>query len=67
MSKRIGVSLSQEAQVLQSPELQLEQELPPVPGMVLGTPPAVALKQAKVDILRRAGLWQSGQSAVWSD
>jgi hypothetical protein len=65
-SHRVGTSLTQEAQVLQLPELQLEQE-PPVPGTVLGTPPAVALKQAKVDILRRAGLWHLGQSATWPD
>jgi hypothetical protein len=32
-----------EAQELQLPELQLEQELPPVPGMTLGTPPGVVL------------------------
>jgi hypothetical protein len=52
--------------VLQLPELQLEQGLPPVPGMVLGTPPRLVLKQAKVDILRRAGWWHLGQSAGWS-
>jgi hypothetical protein len=52
--------------VLQLPELQLEQELP-VPGTVLGTPPRLALKQAKVDILRRAGLWHLGQSATRPD
>jgi hypothetical protein len=45
-----------EAQVLQLPEVQLEQELPPVPAMDLDTPPSVVLKQAKEDILRRAGL-----------
>jgi hypothetical protein len=44
-----------EAQVLQSPEVQLEQELP-VPAIVWEIPPSVLLKQAKVDILRRAGL-----------
>jgi hypothetical protein len=53
--------------VLQLPELQLEHVWPPVPAIVLGTPPDVALKQAKVDILRRAGLWHCGQSAVLSD
>ena len=42
--------------MLQLPELQLEQELLPVPGTVLETPPRLALKAAKVDILRRAGL-----------
>jgi hypothetical protein len=52
----ISVSLFQEAQVLQSPEVQFEQALPPAPGTVLGTPPRLALKAAKVDILRRAGL-----------
>jgi hypothetical protein len=52
-----GVFLSQEPQVLQLPELQLEQELP-VPATRVGTPLSVVLKQAKVDILRRAGLWQ---------
>ena len=49
------------------PELQLEQELPPAPGTALGTPPRLALKAAKVDILRGAGLWHSGHSAGWSD
>jgi len=49
-----------EAQVLQLPELQLEQE-PPEPATLVGTPPAVVVKQAKVDILRRAGLWHLGQ------
>jgi hypothetical protein len=52
--------------VLQLPELQLEQE-PPVPGTVLDTPPAVAVKHAKVDILRRAGLWHLGQSGTKPD
>jgi hypothetical protein len=42
--------------VLQLPEVQLEQAWPPVPAIVLGTLPDVALKHAKVDILRRAGL-----------
>jgi hypothetical protein len=56
-----------EAQVLQSPEPQLAQELPPVPAIVWDTPPAVVLKQAKVDILRRAGLWHRGHSAALSD
>jgi len=53
--------------VLQSPELQLEQELPLAPGTALGTPPRLALNAAKVDILRRAGLWHLGHSAGWSD
>jgi hypothetical protein len=44
-----------EAQVLQSPEEQPEHELP-VPAIVCEIPPSVVLKQAKVDILRRAGL-----------
>jgi len=37
--------------------LQLEQELP-VPAIGAGTPESLVLKQAKVDSLRRAGLWQ---------
>jgi hypothetical protein len=49
------VSLLYEAQVEQSPELQLEQELP-VPGTVVGTPLTLVVKAAKVDILRREGL-----------
>jgi hypothetical protein len=53
--------------VLQLSELQLEQELFPAPGTVLGTPPRVALKTAKVDIFRRAGLWHLGQSAICPD
>jgi hypothetical protein len=53
--------------VLQLPELQLEHEWPPVPAIVLDTPPGVALKQAKADILRRAGLWHLGHSAALSD
>jgi hypothetical protein len=40
--------------VLQLPELQPEHE-PPVPGTVLDKPFSAVLKQAKVDILRRAG------------
>jgi hypothetical protein len=56
VSPDLVILISQEAQVLQLPELQLEQELFPVPGTVLGTPPSVALKTAKVDIFRRAGL-----------
>jgi hypothetical protein len=56
-----------EAQVEQSPELQLEQALPPAaPGTVLGTPPRLVLKAAKVDILRLAGLWHLGHSASLS-
>jgi hypothetical protein len=50
--------------VLQLPELQLEQELPPVPAMVLGTPLAVTLKQAKVLIFGLDAFWHLGQSAV---
>ena len=61
------VSLLQEAQVLQLSELQLEQELFPAPETVLGTPLRVALKTAKVDIFRRAGLWHLGQSAICPD
>ena len=53
--------------MLQLPEEQLEQEPPLAPGMVLGTPPRLALNAAKVDILRRAGRWHFGQSAGWSD
>jgi hypothetical protein len=52
-----------EAQAPQLPELQLEQEEPPVPATRVGTPELPVLKQAKVDILRRAGLWQRGHSA----
>jgi hypothetical protein len=55
-----------EAQLLQSPELQLEQESP-VPATLRGTPLAEVLKQAKLDILRRAGLWHRGHSAALSD
>ena len=60
---KLGCFKNQEAQVLQSPELQLEHELVPAPGTALETPPRVALKAAKVDILRRAGLWHLGHSA----
>jgi hypothetical protein len=50
-------SADYEAQVLQLPEVHPAQPpLPLVPGMALGTPPRLALKQEKVDILRRAGL-----------
>jgi hypothetical protein len=53
--------------VLQLPELQLEHALLlPVPATRVGTPPSEVLKQAKVDILRRADLWQEGHSASWS-
>jgi hypothetical protein len=55
-----------DAQVLQLPELQLEQELPPVPAIVLGTPPGVTLKQAKLLIFGLDVFWQLGQSAVLS-
>jgi hypothetical protein len=58
-------SFGYEAQVLQLPELQLEHELPLVPGTALGTPPRVALSAEKVDILRLAGLWHLGHSAGW--
>jgi hypothetical protein len=51
----------QEAQVLQLPELHPEHGLP-VPGIVLGTPPEEALKQAKVDIFLGAGWWHRGHS-----
>jgi hypothetical protein len=51
-----------EAQVSQLPELQMEQELPE-PGTDLGTPLVLVVKAAKVEILRRAGLWQWGHSA----
>lgn len=50
--------------MLQSPELQLEQELPPVPAMVLGMPLALTLKAAKVLIFGLDGFWHLGQSAV---
>jgi hypothetical protein len=53
--------------VLQSPELQLEQEFPLVPAMLFGTPPRLALKAEKVDSLRRAGLWHLGHSAGCPD
>jgi hypothetical protein len=53
-----------DAQVLQLPELQLEQELPPVPAMVLGTPLALTLKQAKVLIFGLDAFWHLGHSAV---
>jgi hypothetical protein len=56
-----------EAQVLQLPEVQLEQALPPVPATALGTPLSLVVKQANVDILRRAGLWHRGQVAVSLD
>jgi hypothetical protein len=52
--------------VLQSPPLQLEQESP-VPATLWGTPLAEVLKQAKLDILRWAGLWHRGHSAALSD
>jgi hypothetical protein len=51
---------------LQLPELQLEHEFPPVPAIVLGTPPGVVLKQAKVLIFGLAVFWHRGQSAVLS-
>jgi hypothetical protein len=57
------VSFAQEAQVLQLPELQLEQEWPPEPGTLCGTPLTDVLKAAKVDIFCRAGLWHLGHSA----
>jgi len=64
LNKRV---LFYEAQVPQLPELQLEQELPPpAPGTVFGTPASVVVKAAKVEILRRAGLWQCGHSASLS-
>jgi hypothetical protein len=53
--------------VPQLPEPQLAQEEPLVPATRVGTPDTVVLKQAKVDIFRRAGLWQWGQSAALSD
>jgi len=49
--------------VLQLPELQLEQELPLLPGTVLGTPPGVALKTDTVLITRLADFWHLGQQA----
>jgi hypothetical protein len=55
-----------EAHVLQSSELQVEQESP-VPATLCGTPLAEVLKQAKLDILRRAGLWHRGHSAALLD
>jgi hypothetical protein len=53
-----------EAQVLQLPEVQPAQEAPVLPGMALGTPDSLETKPLKRDILRRAGLWQRGHSAV---
>ena len=41
--------------MLQLPEPQLEQALP-VPATLCGTPLVDVLKQANIDILRRAGL-----------
>jgi hypothetical protein len=59
-------SLIYEAQVEQSPELQLEQaEL--VPETLVGTPLALVVKAAKEDILRVAGLWHLGHSAFLPD
>lgn len=52
--------------MLQLLELQLEQELPPLPGTVLGTPPGVALKTATVLMTRLADLWHLGQQASFS-
>jgi hypothetical protein len=49
--------------VEQLPPLQPEQELPLAPGTALGTPPRVALRAEKVDILRLAVLWHFGHSA----
>ena len=49
----------------QLPPLQPEHELPLAPGTALGTPPRVALRAEKVDILRLAGLWHFGHSAAW--
>jgi hypothetical protein len=53
--------------VLQLPELQLEQALPEllVPAMRVSAP-ALLLKQAKVDIWRRAGRRHLGQGASLS-
>ena len=62
MRKETGAFRNYEAQVLQLPELQLEQELPE-PGTDLGTPLTLVVKAAKVEILRLAGLWQRGHSA----
>jgi hypothetical protein len=53
-----------EAQVLQLPELHPEQEEPELPGMAFGIPESLEIKPLKMDILRRAGLWQRGHSAV---
>jgi hypothetical protein len=69
-SFQAGVSkgdLPYEAQVEQLPELQLEQELPPEPGTRCGTPLTLVLNAAKVDILRREGLWHLGHSASCDD
>jgi hypothetical protein len=52
--------------VPQLPELQPEQEEPPVPAIRGGAPALPVLKQAKVDIFRLAGLWQLGHSASLS-
>jgi len=61
-----GLLPDYEAQVLQLPELHPEQE-PPVPVTLWDTPLAELLKQAKLDILRRAVLWHCGHSAALSD
>ena len=66
MGRLAGVFPDYEAQVLQLPELHPEQE-PPVPATLWGAPLAELLKQAKLDILRRAGLWHRGHSAALSD
>jgi len=62
----VGVFPNYEAQVPQLPELHPEQD-PPVPATLWGTPLADVLKQAKLDILRRAVLWHRGHSAALSD
>jgi hypothetical protein len=49
------------------PELQLEHDLPVVPATVVGTPLTLVVKAAKVDILRREGLWHLGHSASCAD
>jgi hypothetical protein len=72
MPVRLGTDISSaspgyEAQELQLPELQPEQEWFSVPATDWGTPLALVVKAAKEDILRLAGLWHLGHSASWPD
>lgn len=49
--------------MLQLPELQEEQELPPLPGTVLGMPLDEVLKTATVLMTGLADFWHLGQQA----